>query len=267
MKRNNQFCRLAALGTAITLGIAIAPRIQQAVAQAPEVQAPEAQAPEAQEQEERLDRNVAPAKADGVAESQPLDDILLAQQLIDYGQQNQDAMALVTAARILLDNPAQAGEFESIEAADAPEAIEDKAESSSPVLDPETVLALAREIAGDDADLLSLIEMEQGRVGNSGGTRGRVGGPTYHEDRVLAYSRDSYRLTFRSNSAARIGVSGDGDTDLDCYLYDENGSLILYDEGYSDECRLSWTPRWTGNYRLEIRNLGGVYNNYVLLTN
>jgi hypothetical protein len=31
--------------------------------------------------------------------------------------------------------------------------------------------------------------------------------------------------------------------------------------------RVSFTPRWTGKFKIHIRNLGRVYNRYVLVNN
>jgi hypothetical protein len=94
-----------------------------------------------------------------------------------------------------------------------------------------------------------------------------VDGPIVHRDTVRAYRTDVYRTTFVGNEEAVISVSGDGDTDLDCYVYDANGNLIAYDDDGSDECYVSWTPRWTGEFLLKVVNRGGVYNRYVLRTN
>ncbi|GMO11583.1 MAG: hypothetical protein Ta2D_13740 [Rickettsiales bacterium] len=62
-------------------------------------------------------------------------------------------------------------------------------------------------------------------------------------------------------------VSGDGDTDLDLYIYDANGNLIEYDENYSDDCYVSWVPKWTGSYTIRIVNRGRVYNRFIIATN
>ena len=49
--------------------------------------------------------------------------------------------------------------------------------------------------------------------------------------------------------------------------YDSNGNLIDSDTDYTDNCVCTWTPRWTGNFRIKIVNRGGVYNRYILRTN
>ena len=36
---------------------------------------------------------------------------------------------------------------------------------------------------------------------------------------------DLYKIAFRGGEVARAAVSGDGDTRLDLYVYDENGNL------------------------------------------
>jgi hypothetical protein len=61
-----------------------------------------------------------------------------------------------------------------------------------------------------------------------------------------------------------VYVSGDGDTDLDLFIYDENGVLIDSDTDYGDECVVTVVPNWTGRFTIQIRNLGSVYNRYTL---
>ena len=76
-----------------------------------------------------------------------------------------------------------------------------------------------------------------------------------------------YTLNFKGGQIAAIRVSGDGDTDLDLYVYDERGNLIASDTDRSDECVVAWTPRWTGPFIVRVKNLGGVYNRYRMITN
>jgi hypothetical protein len=91
-----------------------------------------------------------------------------------------------------------------------------------------------------------------------------VQGSIFHVDRVMARSTDSYNVVFRAGETARVQVIGDGDTALDLYVYDQNGNLVASDTDYTDDCIVSWTPRWTGVFYIRIVNRGSVYNQYTL---
>jgi len=93
-----------------------------------------------------------------------------------------------------------------------------------------------------------------------------IGGHDTHTDRVKPQSTDVYTVTFRSGQEAWVYVSGDGDTDLDLYIYDENGNLIDSDTDSTDECLCTFTPRWTGQFKIKIKNRGNVYNEYQITT-
>ena len=79
---------------------------------------------------------------------------------------------------------------------------------------------------------------------------------------VKAKTTDVYDVTLRRGETFYIYVSGDGDTDLDLYIYDENGNLIDSDLEIRDSCLCSVTPKWTGKFKVKIKNLGNVYNRY-----
>jgi hypothetical protein len=96
---------------------------------------------------------------------------------------------------------------------------------------------------------------------------GDTRGPRVAHSSVEAFGTHSYTFFFRGEERWAIAVSGDGDTDLDCYLYDAGGNLVASDDDASDECRLGGVPRWTGTFTLRIVNRGRVYNTYDLATN
>jgi len=98
---------------------------------------------------------------------------------------------------------------------------------------------------------------------DAGRLRGRGGIDTC----VAGHRTDVYHETFRGGESAMITVSGDGDTDLDLYVYDENDNLVESDTDFTDECLVTFTPRWTGQFRIEVKNRGRVYNCYELRTN
>lgn len=96
---------------------------------------------------------------------------------------------------------------------------------------------------------------------------GEVRGPRYANDTVPAEDSVFYNFVFEGGYRSLIEVKGDGDTDLDCYLRDSAGNTVAKDTDSTDHCILTNIPRWTGSFRLEIRNLGSVYNRYHLQTN
>jgi hypothetical protein len=96
---------------------------------------------------------------------------------------------------------------------------------------------------------------------------GAVGGPKAGDYRLNANSYRTFSVGFRANEVARIALKGDGDTDLDLFVYDELGNLVASDDDYSDLCVVEWTPRWTGNFTIKIVNHGTVYSDFTIRTN
>ena len=83
----------------------------------------------------------------------------------------------------------------------------------------------------------------------------------------MSLNTDQYIVAFRSGEWAEIMLSGDGDTDLDLRVYDENLKLVEVSNSSGDDEAVGWVPMWTGEYLIEVQNYGGVYNHYVLITN
>jgi hypothetical protein len=93
---------------------------------------------------------------------------------------------------------------------------------------------------------------------------GTLGGPGEISTCVEAFSSDLYVLVCYADEPTTVIVEGDGDTDLDLYVYDENGYLVASDTDLTDFCWATWTPRWTGVFYVVVENLGSVYNAYSL---
>ncbi len=182
--------------------------------------------------------------------------------LVKYGYANYSATALVEAAKIFaetktqpLDVEAEHGRTESV------------SEKSNPVgFESAQLLADAKKFAGKDKAILAYIKQVEKSIVSSS-TRGAVGGPKVQKERVLGKDVDTYKVKFWSKELAEVCVSGDGDTDLDLYVYDENGNLIESDTDYTDDCVVRWVPAWTGTFIIKIVNRGALYNNYVIWTN
>ncbi|KPK80190.1 MAG: hypothetical protein AMS25_09855 [Gemmatimonas sp. SM23_52] len=208
--------------------------------------------------------NAATEPTETTPEVLAVQDVALARQLAVYGHRTQTAEPFLAAARILVQTPYREPALERQQKAD------EGAEAGDPSLEKSTppsltvagLLSAARQLAGDDENVLAMIAELEGSM-----EKGRAGGPAVHPDRVLAHTTDIYEITFSGGESAIIEVVGDGDTDLDCFVYDENSNLIDSDTDYTDHCILIWTPRWTGPFQLQIKNLGSVWNAYVLTTN
>jgi hypothetical protein len=78
---------------------------------------------------------------------------------------------------------------------------------------------------------------------------------------VRAFDTNRHSL-YVGRSEAFVMVRGDGDTDLDCWLYNPQGRLVASDTDGTDFCVLAAPD--VGTHRLVIRNLGEVYNDYVI---
>lgn len=121
--------------------------------------------------------------------------------------------------------------------------------------------------------LTSMTEMQQERSQietisfSPNNVKGRVLGATIVTRRVESNSQFIDYITLEGGELASILIKGDGDTDLDLYLYDENGNLIEKDDDNSDTCLVSFTPKWTGTFKIIVKNHGSVYNNYILSSN
>lgn len=203
------------------------------------------------------------ATVDPKAGSETADLIRTAGQLVQYGYRTKSALPLVQAVEIYnrLGMGDKSTDRAKTEQADGVTASQATTGKNNPVsYSPTQILADATKYAEGNKALLALIKQQ-------GGERGRVGGPTVHDDYVKANTTDIYDVTFRGGEYARVTVNGDGDTDLDLYVYDENGNLIDSDTDRTDYCICTFTPKWTGVFKIKIKNLGNVYNRYRLTTN
>jgi hypothetical protein len=214
---------------------------------------------QARQQSNAAEREAAPSAVVVAAQ-----DIALARQLALYGQRTGKPEPFLAAARILAETPYRdAPMTPAPQAAQAGAAGAPMAEKApTPALSAVAMLAAAREAARGDAHALAVADGIEASL-----EKGRVGGPAVHNDRIYPDQTHSYTISFTGGEAAIIEVVGDGDTDLDCWVYDENGNLIDSDTDYTDYCVLGWTPSWTGEFQLQIKNYGTVWNGYVITTN
>jgi hypothetical protein len=88
----------------------------------------------------------------------------------------------------------------------------------------------------------------------------------YRIDQVQAYDTDVWRVWVPGNRDVRVTVRGDGDTDLDLFVYDAgSGRLLGMDNDYTDYCVTTFrSPRGGRWLEIHVRNLGGVWNEYAI---
>lgn len=192
----------------------------------------------------------------------PVAHIKLARDLAALGASSEDPLMLITAAQIQQSISTTSEERTKRSEGNTPAEVTEKESSTGAPNTSRQMLALASELAGENEALHDMIE----EVG-SHKPRGRVGGPAMHTDRVLAGDIDYYDIMFKGGEPAAVYVSGDGDTDLDLFILDENQNIICEDTDATDEMLCGWHPSWTGEFTVVIKNLGNVYNQYDLYTN
>jgi hypothetical protein len=198
--------------------------------------------------------------------AQAMGNYATAEQLAALGRTQKSALQIAAAAQILSASgaPAESGAQKvtigvgEAEQTDVPSRKTGKPETLTAEALYAEAIALAKE--GGDAALAETIE-RQSRIG---GTKGA--GYQLHYDMVLAYSQDVYTVTYSGGSSAVARVTGDGDRTM-LYVYDEYGNFIGSDTDYSTRSTVRWTPRWTGPFRLVVKNPNGVYVDYKIETN
>jgi hypothetical protein len=87
--------------------------------------------------------------------------------------------------------------------------------------------------------------------------RGKWDQDTLGGGRVMTYTVTCYggeNTTFR--------VNGNGNSDLDIYVYDTKGNLIASDESRSDQCELTFLAYRTVPFVFKIVNRGNWSNNF-----
>jgi len=189
--------------------------------------------------------------------SSEMETFRLAFQLAKYGYSNASALALIQAADLFATIGKQDLGAESIELGEGVSTSKDESVS----FEVEDLLKEAESLVDGDNTYTALIA----QIRASHQTRGIVGGRRAGVFKVQAYATDSFRYKFYASSRATVVVSGDGDTDLDLYIYDASGNLIVSDTDYSDDCVCTWTPAWTGAFTIKVKNRGNVYNHYTIV--
>jgi hypothetical protein len=191
-----------------------------------------------------------------------VEQMALAQTLYANGVARGDALTVLAAARLAL---AVQVEDAPAEAEQAPIAGAEPGETTGPDTAPPdaaAMLAMARELAGGDETILALIEDAEAE-----GARGRIGGAIRRLSRLPGGYSDVHRVPYYGGVLAELAIVGDGSSNLDVLVTDENRNTICYDVSRSDKVYCSWVPRWNGYFTVLVENRGRSRNSYYLMTN
>ena len=208
-------------------------------------------------------RNIAPPSAAGVVvdADNPVAMATLSLQLAKYGDKTKDPLAMIVAANLQKQSGAQSKEFKKTEegkaTGDAKPAIDDSVAG---------LLDRAKQYANGSNDIIALADdvantAAMGRTGPSGTADDTYRGMTS----VRGNSSDIIPVTFRGREIAAVSIVGDGDTDLDLYVYDKTGNQVCASVSFGDEEKCTWKPRWTEEYAINVKNRGSISNRYGII--
>jgi len=184
----------------------------------------------------------------------PIEQLQMSSDLLAFGRQAKDPLALVVAARVMKATGGSEVERKS--------ANDGAAQKSGQPVSPDSILAEARDLAKGDKIIGLLIDETATMRPGPADT-----GPKTHQDTVQPGATDVFNIIFSGGELAEVGIAGDGESDLDLFVYDENEHLVCRSAGSTDREYCRWWPRWTGPFRIEVQNLGGVANLFRLATN
>jgi hypothetical protein len=195
------------------------------------------------------------------AEPLPADLLALqtANSLARYGYSAQSASALIGAAEIyarIRTQPLGVQPQRSDTAA---------ATVTTPEFTPANLLADGKKLAGKDKTLLAWAAEVEKSLNTR--TRGAVGGPKSAVDIIGVGNTHTYPLNLRGGERTDIALFGDASSDLDIYVFDSYGNLIVGDEGNTDIARLWVVPTVTGAFTVVVKNCGPRANRYELYSN
>jgi hypothetical protein len=224
----------------------------------------------------------APNRDEAAAEKSPADlsAATLAARLVLEGENRKSPMLLLAAAEMVGDMKVSARDLEGVTAELNGEA---KASGTPLTLNMRALIERAREMAKGNEALAAAVETAIERIESP--NRGlvyrqgkdlpeiEIKGIVFkvlNEKNTRLDPGDTYTLSnviFEARKPAVVLVVGDGDGDLDLWVYDDNGILIGSDVDSTSVCEVAWVPRYEAPFRLVIRNVGTTWERFFVLAN
>lgn len=172
-----------------------------------------------------------------------------------YGDASKDALALITAAKIMKD--VGSSEWKAPRASSATGGDAKPSDASSI----EAILQRAKALSSGRQDLLALAD----DVARSG-SRGGITGPQVGRFIAVSGATDQYRIMFDGGQPAQVAVSGAGTSSLELSVYDQDGKLVCREAQYGDQQYCLWMPRNTETFVVKVKN-HGPQNEYFIRRN
>jgi hypothetical protein len=204
--------------------------------------------------------NVDRAKRGSSPRTEAVAQAALADQVARHADRTRDVLAMIAAARMLAQTGPRSVKLE-VKIEGKPKAADGQVASARDAT-LNGMLARARQYAGGRHDLNMLVD----ELAKSAG-KVRDDGPARWSHRIGDGMTDLYSLSFRANEPVMVAITGEGVSDLNLSIEDEAGNRICSSDGPGDDELCRWTPRWTGNFRIRVRNLGAAANEYRLWSN
>ncbi|WP_298158661.1 hypothetical protein [Brevundimonas sp.] len=189
-----------------------------------------------------------PSAPDPDLEARAITQMVTAAEVAAWARERRDAEAMIVAARMLGDIRTR------------------RENGDEPFLTHLVLLEEAETFARGDRDLLDEISRE--RSPDKGVRASPFGaGPIVVVRRLRARETYSFTVEARRNEVLRVAAIGDGDTNIDLALRDQNGAVICSD-GSRDHYPVCTVARpQAGPIRIEIVNRGEVWSRVQILTN
>jgi hypothetical protein len=191
------------------------------------------------------------------ATNEPIARLQMSSDLLAFGRETKDPLILIAAARIM-----KALSGSEVDLKPQGRAASGDTQKSGLPVSPDSILVEARDFAKGDKIINLLIDQTAAT-----GTSTTIEQPKTHQDTVQAGATDVYSVVFNGGQLAEAGIAGDGSSDLDLTVYDENGHLVCRSTASTDREYCRWWPKWTGPFRIEVQNIGAVPDLYRLATN
>jgi hypothetical protein len=207
--------------------------------------------------------NAAAVKAAATPEANAVDALGSVAALAAWGRANRDPEAMIVAARMLRSIPVAEGTVTGV--IEGPVATTPAPQR--PALTPAGLLGEARTFARGNAATLTRIRQAEAATsrGVISSAFGRGAVRTVRD--VSANSTWRFTLDARGGAPLRILAVGDGDTDVDMRVRDQNGNVVCEDLDFDHRAACAITPAWTGRFTVDVINTGSVWTRTMLVTN